>query len=105
MLHIQKNDKFDVSAAMEQIMEKNISMLEKIKLFNMFAGACYQEGDLQAAFDLLSAALEIDAYNADILKNMAYVCLSAGEKEQAMEYASRLPMVDFALLYAIRHGC
>lgn len=103
--HEQADDKLDVSATLEKVMAKNISLLEKIKLLNMFAGACYQKGDLQPAFDLLSAALELDGYNADILKNMAYVCLSAGEKEQALEFASKLPMVDFALLYAMRHEC
>lgn len=103
--HEQADDTLDVSATLEKVMAKNISLLEKAKLLNMFAGACYQKGDLQPAFDLLSAALEIDGYNADILKNMAYVCLSAGEKEQALEFASKLPMVDFALLYAMRHEC
>lgn len=103
--HEQADDTLDVSATLEKVMAKNISLLEKVKLLNMFAGACYQKGDLQSAFDLLSAALELDGYDADLLKNMAYVCLSAGEKEQALEFASKLPMVDFALLYAMQHEC
>lgn len=70
----------------------------------MFAGACYQKDDMQSAFDLLSAALELDGFNADVLKNIAYVCLSTGEKEQALEYAAKLPMMDFALLNAIRQA-
>ncbi len=101
--HEHADDTLDVSATLEKVMVKNISLLEKVKLLNMFAEACYQKGKLQSAFDLLSAALEIDGYNVDILKNMAYVCLAAGENEQALEFASKLPMIDFALLYAMRH--
>ena len=93
---------FDVAGAVQQIMEKSISLQEKIRLLNAFAGGCYQSGDYQAAFGLLGKALELDAYAPEILKNMAYVCLANDDKEKAMEFVSRLPMVDFGLLYAMK---
>lgn len=97
-----KDDTFDVQATIEQVMSQKISLQDKIKLFNAFAGACYQQDDLQSAFALLSAALELDSCHADVLRNIAYVCLAIGEKEKALEYVAKLPMLDFALLHAIR---
>lgn len=94
----------DVDSTVEQVLAKEVSLCEKVKLLNLFAGACYQENDFQSAFDLLSAALQLDGCDAATLRNMAYVCLSAGEKEQALGYAAKLPMADFGLLYALKHN-
>ena len=93
---------FDVAGTLEQVLAKEISLAEKVHLINVFAGACYQSGDYQSAFDLLSAALKIDGQDAATLKNIAYTCLSAGEKEQALSFVAKLPVVDFGLLYALK---
>lgn len=95
-------EKVDVSDTLAKIAAKEISLVEKVRLINVFAGVCYQQGDYQSAFDLLSAALELDGQDAATLKNIAYTCLSAGEQEQAMSFAAKLPVVDFALLYALK---
>ena len=71
LLQVEDDGAFDVPAILDQVMAKQISLQEKIKLLNMFAGACYQKDDMQSAFDLLSAALELDGFNADVLKNIA----------------------------------
>ena len=96
------SDEFDVAGTLEQVVAKEISLAEKVRLINVFAAACYQRGDYQSAFDLLSAALEIDGQDAATLKNIAYTCLSAGETEQALSFAAKLPVVDFGLLYALK---
>lgn len=103
---VQQNeaDKVDVSDTLAKIVAKEISLVEKVRLINVFAGVCYKQGDYQSAFDLLSAALEIDGQDAATLKNIAYTCLSAGEQEQAMSFAAKLPVVDFALLYALKQN-
>lgn len=103
---VQQNeaDKVDVSDTLAKIAAKEISLVEKVRLINVFAGVCYQQGDYQSAFDLLSAALELDGQDAASLKNIAYTCLSAGEQEQAMSFAAKLPVVDFALLYALKQN-
>lgn len=98
----RNGEEFDVAGTLEQVLAKEASLAEKVRLINVFAGACYQSGDYQAAFDLLSAALEIDGQDAATLKNIAYTCLSAGEKEQALSFAAKLPVVDFGLLYALK---
>lgn len=104
--NVQQNEvqKVDVSDTLAKIATKDISLVEKVRLINVFAGVCYQQGDYQSAFDLLSAALELDGQDAATLKNIAYTCLSAGEQEQAMSFAAKLPVVDFALLYALKQN-
>lgn len=104
--NVQQNEseKIDVSDTLAKIAAKEISLVEKVRLINVFAGVCYQQGDYQSAFDLLSAALELDSKDAATLKNIAYTCLSAGEQEQAMSFAAKLPVVDFALLYALKQN-
>lgn len=104
--NVQQNEveKIDVSDTLAKIAVKKISLVEKVRLINVFAGGCYQQGDYQSAFDLLSAALELDGQDAATLKNIAYTCLSAGEQEQAMSFAAKLPVVDFALLYALKQN-
>ena len=103
-VHQNESEKIDVSDTLAKIAAKEISLVEKIRLINVFAGVCYQQGDYQSAFDLLSAALELDGQDAATLKNIAYTCLSAGEHEQAMSFAAKLPVVDFALLYAFKQN-
>lgn len=104
--NVQQNEaeEVDVSDTLAKIAAKEISLVEKVRLINVFAGVCYQQGDYQSAFDLLSAALELDSKDAATLKNIAYTCLSAGEQEQAMSFAAKLPVVDFALLYALKQN-
>ena len=104
--NVQQNEveKVDVSDTLAKIAAKEISLVEKVHLINVFAGVCYQQGDYQSAFDLLSAALELDGQDVATLKNIAYTCLSAGEQEQAMSFAAKLPVVDFALLYALKQN-
>lgn len=94
-------DAFDTDKAVTEIMAKEVSLREKIRLLNAFAGGCYQAGDYQSAFELLSAALQLDAHDDTVLKNIAYTCLAADEKEQALEYAAKMTMVDFALLHDV----
>lgn len=96
-------DEFDTDDTVQQIMAKEISVQEKVNLLNNFAAGCYQSGDYRSASELLSKALQLDAYAPEILKNMAYVCLAVGEKEQALKYAAKLPMADFGLLYALKN--
>lgn len=104
--NVQQNEveKVDVSDTLAKIAAKEISLVEKVRLINVFAGMCYQQGDYQSAFDLLSVALELDGQDVATLKNIAYTCLSAGEQEQAMSFAAKLPVVDFALLYALKQN-
>lgn len=100
----EKSASFDTDKAVMEIMAKEVALRDKIRLLNTFAGGCYQAGDYQSAFELLSAALQLDAHDDAVLKNIAYTCLAAGEKEQALEFAAKMTMVDFALLHAVKNS-
>lgn len=94
----------DTDQIITDIMSKAVSLREKIRLFNAFAGGCYQAGDYQSAFELLSAAMQLDDHDDLLLKNIAYTCLDAGEKEQALEYVAKMNMMDFTLLHAVKNA-
>lgn len=86
----------------DHILAKDVSLLEKIALLNSFAGAYYAQGDFAAVADLLDTALKLDAHHEATLRNSCYNAVALGQKEKALEYAARLPMMDFALLDRIR---
>lgn len=85
-----------------KVMGSDISLREKIRSLNNFAGGLYVNGDYEGAFALLKKALEIDAHDPFVLKNMAFTCLAMGDKDKALEFASAMPMVEFGLLRAIK---
>ena len=86
----------------DKVMASDISLRDKIKGLNNFASGLYLNDDYDGAFKLLQKALEIDAHDPFVLRNIAYVCLAKKEKDKALEYASKLPMMDFGLIKAIK---
>ncbi|WP_027397452.1 tetratricopeptide repeat protein [Anaerovibrio lipolyticus] len=94
-------------ALINKVMSSNISFSDKIKGLNNFASGLYLNDDYDGAIKLLNKALEIDAHDPVVLKNMAFTYLAMGDKNKALEYASAIPMVEFGLIRAIkghRHG-
>ena len=82
----------------EQIIGKDVSLLEKINLFNAFAGSYLIVHDYAAAEELLAKALELDAYHQQTLINMAVLAKMQGKEEKALTFAAKLPQTDFRLL-------
>ena len=80
------------------ILDKHISMVEKIALFNSFASAYYYKGDAASAVILLDAALEIDDCHVETLRNRVCAAIRLGKKDEAMEYLAKMPLPDFVLL-------
>jgi len=99
----------DSAASVVQIVDKvmasDISLRDKVKSLNNFASGLYLNDDYDGALKLLQKALEIDSHDPFVLRNIAYVCLAMKEKDKALEYASKLPMTDFALIKAIKGHC
>ena len=91
-----------VDDIINQVMESAISFREKIQQLNNHAGRLYIEENYDGALALLKKALEIDAHDPFVLKNIAFTCLALGDKEKAQEYAAAMPMVEFGLLRAIK---
>ena len=93
---------FDTESIKKDIAEKQISLQAKISLYNSFAGACFFDDNIDAAEALLKEALMIDPCHAETLRNMVEISLERNDKEQALRYASELPIADFALLRKIK---
>ena len=89
----------------EKVMSSDISLRDKIKGLNNFASGLYLNDDYEGAIQLLNKALEIDAHDPFVLRNIAYVCLAMKDKDKALEFASKLPMMDFGLIKAIKGNC
>ena len=92
----------DLENILQEIAAKPVSLNEKIKLYNSFAGACYYDNKWEDAAVLLDKALEIDTQQEMSLRNMAYVMLAQGNTGKALEYASRMEVMDFGLLRDIK---
>lgn len=86
----------------DDVLAKPISLAEKIRILNAFAGASYAADDFAAAETLLRAALQLDESDAATIRNLALTIAAEGEKEKALQIASQLPVTDFVLLQAIK---
>ena len=101
MSHTSKQISYDdhsVTAILNEIMDKRVSLQEKIKILNAFAGGFYVEQDYPAAQHLLEKALELDACADETLRNMAVLHQGMGRREEALQYASQMSVTDFTLL-------
>lgn len=85
-----------------EILAKPVSLIDKVRLFNSFAGSYYFSQDYPAAESLLLAALELDQTDEQTLRNLAILQKDMGQGEQALATAGRLPQADFLLLRALR---
>ncbi len=85
-----------------EIEGRTCSLREKVKLFNQFAAAQYVDGHYQQAEKLLKAALLKDEEDSQTLRNMAMVQAALGCLDKAQAFATKLPEVDFCLLYMLK---
>lgn len=85
-----------------QVMGQQISIREKVRLLNSFAGSYFYEGELAGARKLLSEAVKLDTQDGATLRNMAYLALAEGNAEEALSWASHMPVADFGLLLQLR---
>ena len=86
----------------DSILQQNISLREKVRLLNVFAGGYFYQKAYDAAEELLAAALRIDPGDALSLKNMAILLMELGQTEKAIQFASQIKYTDFALLRELR---
>lgn len=90
-----------VETIIQEITGKNISLLEKIRMLNTFAGGYLVAHELSAAQKLLEKALSCDEYDRQTLTNLAILYKIKGEREQALKIAAKIPQTDFGLLYQL----
>lgn len=85
-----------------EILRKQVSVAEKVKLLNAFAGAYFYQQEPDRAAMYLDEALKLDGCSDETLRNRAILCAVQGEQEAASSYASRMSYTDFLLLAQIR---
>jgi len=92
-----------VDVKIKEILAKDISIREKMHLFNMFASASYMQNDYMTARTFLKAALEQDVNDEESLRNMAITIAAMGDKDKAEEIVAKMPRIDFLLLKEIKN--
>lgn len=100
--HSAADDEKEAMRLAQEILGKNIALLEKVHLLNSFAAGFFLEGSFTAAKHLLKQALGLDAHDEMTLKNMGYTLVALGERDAALELVARMKLPDFGLLAAVR---
>lgn len=85
-----------------EILTKNVSLIEKVRLLNVFASGYYMQDDYAASQLLLKAALELNDRDETSLRNLAMTIAALGKKDKALAIVARMQQVDFVLLQAIK---
>ena len=98
----EADDEAEVLRLVQEILGKDVAVLEKVRLLNSFAGGFFLAGSFAAAKSLLKQALVLDAHDEMTLKNMGYTLAALGERDTALELASMMQRPDFGLLSVIR---
>ncbi|WP_196592586.1 major capsid protein [Pectinatus sottacetonis] len=97
------NNKTDIEAIRDNILQENTSLVEKLKKLNAAAANCYFDNNLPASQMLLETAFSIDEYDEGTLRNLVQLSLRQNDKEKAFDYAIKMPTVDFMLLDKIKN--
>ena len=100
--HSAADDEKEAMRLAQEILGKNIALLEKVHLLNSFAAGFFLAESFAAAKHLLKQALGLDAHDEMTLKNMGYTLVALGERDAALELAARMKLPDFGLLAAVR---
>ena len=90
------------SADPAQVLSQDISVVEKIRLLNIFAGGYFCSNAFHDAAIFLEEALKLDARNDETLSNLAVLAHAMAKPEEALAYASRMSRTDFRLLDMLR---
>lgn len=99
----KEKDMQEADKIIEDILSREISLKEKVKLLNNFAAGCYLAEDYAGCYALLAAALRIDSQNEAVVCNMAYTCIAMQDMDKALAFAAKMPMADFACINAIKN--
>ena len=92
----------DVQDKVGEILANNLSLLEKVRVLNAFAGASFVADALEDTESYLRAALEIDGTDAATIRNLAVLLHAMGAQDKALAVAAKLPEADFLLLAHLR---
>ena len=97
-----EDDSSDAAAVLDEILSQKIPAMEKVRVLNAYAGDYYVKDQLENAKLLLEAALELDI-DDNTLRNLAVLYHDLGDKEKALEMASKMHHTYFALLRVLKN--
>lgn len=92
-----------VGTKIDNVLGQAISLREKLRVLNAYAGGLFVADDLAGAEQCLRACLTIDEQDAPTLRNLAVLLHAAGQQDKAFAVAAQLPCTDFLLLDHLRH--
>ena len=92
----------ETQLARVRAMAKDVSLAERVRILNTFAGGYFVADELAAAKSFLAEALALDAKNDTTLRNLAMLAKAQGDKEKALQFASAMQTTDFVLLQALK---
>lgn len=95
------DDSINVSNIIDDVASRDVSIKDKILLYNTFAAGLYVENKIDDAERILNEALHLDIHDNMTLKNMAMLQCDKGEIDRALLFASKMSCVDFVLLKLI----
>lgn len=95
-------DEEDTKQKIEQVMQMDASVVDKIHVLNVFAGASFCADDYAASQQFLAAALKLDMHQDETLRNLAMLASSMGKSDKALEYVAAMSGTDFVLLQALK---
>lgn len=99
----QAEDSLEAAKARcQEIMQQQVSLVDKLQLLNSFAAGFYLNKDFAGAELLLAEALRIDTKHDATLRNMAMTQLALGKKEKAQDFTAEMTMPDFVLLEKLK---
>lgn len=92
----------EAQLARVRAMAAEVSVAERIRVLNAFAGGYFVADEYDAAKTFLAEALELDATNDTTLRNLAMLAKAQGDAEKALQFASAMHATDFVLLHALK---
>lgn len=99
----QQQEESEIENTRIAILQECSSLAEKIKKLNAAAAKYYFDNNLIATQSFLETAYTIDAYDESTLRNLTYLSLQQKDKEKALDYALKMPIVDLELLDKIKN--
>ncbi len=92
----------DYRSEIQAVLNKDISLKEKIRLLQVFAGGYFMANDYQAVAAFLETALNIDGQDENVLRNLAVTAKCMGMTDKALKFAAKLQQTDLLLLHFLR---
>ncbi len=98
-----KNQKtLDIEVVQKSVMEKNISLMDKVTLCHTLAQDYFLEGNLKLSLGMLNLAMAIDNKNDLTIKNLGSVFIEMGDTDSALACFKKVKEKDIMVAKIMR---